>query len=185
MERKTKKNKDTNISKIYFKSYQFLWVFLTKEDKTRSFFFQSIYKTKYNSSVNSTNTFNTMANILAIDSSGPNGKQTSDSIDYDYDSEYDSDSESDYSDYDDDEDPYWELNDQGTYMPKKEDPLFIKRMIELEQDAQMEIAKLKTLLPNGTEKEDAISLLETFSVNDRYEDREKKEDKIDILIEKM
>ena len=118
-----------------------------------------------------------MANILAIDSSGPNGKQTSDSIDYDYDSEYDSDSESDYSDYDDDEDPYWELNDQGTYMPKKEDPLFIKRMIELEQDAQMEIAKLKTLLPNGTEKEDAISLLETFSVNDRYEDREKKKTK--------
>ena len=121
--------------------------------------------------------------ILAIASSGPNGKQTSDSIDYyDYDSEYDSDSESDYSDYDDDEDSYYdrELNEngQGTYMPRKEDPLFIKRMIELEQDAQMEIAKLKTLLPNGTEKEDAISLLETFSVNDRYEDREKREKRV-------
>ena len=74
---------------------------------------------------------------------------------------------------------------QGTYMPRKKDPLFLKRMIDLDQDAQMKIAKLKTLLPNGTEKEDAISLLETFSVNDRYEDREKKGEKIDILIEKM
>ena len=104
---------------------------------------------------------------------------------YDDDSEYDSDSESDYSEYDDDEDPYWELNDQGIYGPKKEDPLFIKRMIELEQDAQMEIAKLKPLIPNSTEKEDAISLLETFSVNNRYFDREKKEDKTNILIEKL
>ena len=74
---------------------------------------------------------------------------------------------------------------QGTYMPRKKDPLFLKRMIELDQDAKVKIAKLKTLLPQGTEKEEAISLLETFSVNDRYEDREKKEDKIDILIEKM
>ena len=104
---------------------------------------------------------------------------------YDDDSEYDSDPESDHSEYDDDEDPYWELNDQGIYGPKKEDPLFIRRMIELEEDAQMEIKKLKTLLQNGTEKEDAISLLETFSVNDRYEDREKKEDKINIMIERM
>ena len=48
-------------------------------------------------------------------------------------------------------------------------------MIDLDQDAQMEIAKLKTLIPNGTEKEDAISLLETFSVNDRYKYRRKKE----------
>ena len=66
---------------------------------------------------------------------------------------------------------------QGTYMPRKKDPLFLKRMIDLDQDAQMEIAKLKTLLPNGTEKEDAISLLETFSVNDRYEDSDKKKRK--------
>ena len=105
--------------------------------------------------------------------------------DYFHDSEYDSDSESDYSEYDDHEDPYVELNDQGIYVPKKEDPLFIKRMIELEQDAQMEIAKLKPLLPNSTEKEDAISLLETFSVNNRYFDREKKVDKTNILIEKL
>ena len=132
--------------------------------------------------------------ILAIASPGPNGKQTSDSIDYnerktihdyDYESEYDSDSESDYgdSDYDDYEDSDYdiarELNEhgQGTYMPRKKDPLFLKRMIELDQDAKVKIAKLKTLLPHGTEKEDAISLLETFSVNDRYEDREKKEEK--------
>ena len=69
-----------------------------------------------------------------------------------------------------------ELNEhgQGTYMPRKKDPLFLKRMIELDQDAKMKIAKLKTLLPQGTEKEEAISILETFSVNDRYEDREKK-----------
>ena len=136
-----------------------------------------------------------MANILAIDSSGPNGKQTSDSIDYnerktihdyDYESEYDSDSESDYedSDYDDYEDSYYdiarELNEhgQGTDAKEKGSPIFLKRMIDLDQDAQMEIAKLKTLLPNGTEKEDAISLLETFSVNDRYEDREKKEKRV-------
>ena len=147
-----------------------------------------------------------MANIadltLAIASTGPNGRQTSDSIDYnerktihdyDYESKYDSDSESDYedSDYDDYEDSYYdiarELNEHGqcTYTPRKKDPLFLKRMIELDQDAKVKIAKLKTLLPQGTEKEESISILETFSVNDRYEDREKKEDKIDILIEKM
>jgi len=81
---------------------------------------------------------NTMANItdsiLAIASPGPNGKQTSDSIDYnkkktthDYESEYDSDSESDYedSDYDDYEDSDYDIarelneNGQGTYMPRK------------------------------------------------------------------
>ena len=47
---------------------------------------------------------------------------------------------------------------QGTDMLREKD-LFQKRMIELDQDAKVKIAKLKTLLPNGTEKEDAISLL--------------------------
>ena len=68
--------------------------------------------------------------------------------------------------------------------PREKEEIFQKRMIELDQDAKVKIAKLKTLLPHSTEKEDAISLLETFSVNDRYEDREKKGEKIDILIEK-
>ena len=129
--------------------------------------------------------------ILAIASPGPNGKQTSDSIDYnerktihdyDYESKYDSDSESDYgdSDYDDYEDSDYDIarelkeHGQGTDAKEKGSPIFLKRMIDLDQDAQMEIAKLKTLIPNGTEKKEAISLLETFSVNDWYEDRKKR-----------
>ena len=69
--------------------------------------------------------------------------------------------------------------------PRKKDLLFQKRIEELDRDAKVKIAKLKILLPHGTEKEDAISLLETFNINDRYEDREKKIEKMDILIEKM
>ena len=40
-----------------------------------------------------------------------------------------------------------ELNEhgQGTYMPRKKDPLFLKRMIELDQDAKVKITKSKTL----------------------------------------
>ena len=45
-----------------------------------------------------------------------------------------------------------------------EDPLY--------QNAKMKIAKLKVLLPHSTEEQDAISTLETFNVNDRYEDRD-------------
>ena len=44
-------------------------------------------------------------------------------------------------------------------------------MIELEQDAQMEIAKLKPLIPNSTEKEDAISLLETGTKTEKKKKR--------------
>ena len=146
-------------------------VFLTKEDKTRSFlFFQSIYKNKIQIILQSIvpTLFayrveqNTMANIadltLAIASTGPNGRQTSDSIDYnerktihdyDYESKYDSDSESDYgdSDYDDYEDSDYDIarelkeHGQGTDAKEKGSPIFLKRMIDLDQDAQMEIAK--------------------------------------------
>ena len=57
--------------------------------------------------------------------------------------------------------------------PRKKDLLFQKRIEELNRDAKMKIAKLKRLLPHGAEEEDAISILETFNVNDRYEDRKK------------
>ena len=195
---------ETQITRNLFQITSVSVIFLTKEDKTRSFlFFQSIYKNKIQiilqSIVPTLFTYrveqNTMANIadltLAIASTGPNGRQTSDSIDYnerktihdyDYESKYDSDSEYDYgdSDYDDDEDSDYdiasELNEhgQGTDAKEKGSPIFLKRIIDLDQDAQMEIAKLKTLIPNGTEKKEAISLLETFSVNDWYEDRKKR-----------
>ena len=62
-----------------------------------------------------------------------------------------------------------ELSEHGQgEMPRKRDLLFQKRIEELDRDAKVKIAKLKILLPHGTEKEDAISLLETFNVNDRY-----------------
>ena len=75
-------------------------------------------------------------------------------------------------------------NSQGE-IPREKDLLFQKRIEALDRDAKVKIAKLKRLLPHGAEEEDAISILETFNVNDRNEDREKKLEKLDILIDKM
>ena len=35
---------------------------------------------------------------------------------------------------------------QGMYMPRKKDPLFLKRMIDLDQDAKMKIATLNIIM---------------------------------------
>ena len=60
-----------------------------------------------------------------------------------------------------------ELSETGQgKIPRKKDLLFQKRIEALDREAKVKIAKLKILLPHGTEKEDTISLQETFNIND-------------------
>ena len=70
-----------------------------------------------------------------------------------------------------------ELSETGQgEIPRKKDQAreFQKRIEAIDRDAKVKIAKLKRLLPHSADEEDAISILETFNVNDRYEEREKK-----------